>query len=337
MTLRTAASEVLKAVPRLPLLAGPTPLHRAPRLAGELDLAELWLKRDDLISFGFGGNKVRGLELIMADALKHGADTLVTGAGPLSNHVRACATAAARHGMSCNVVYWGSPPPGPRQGNLRLVELLGATVRFTGSADRESVDAMIEAEANRVGANGGRPYVIPRGGACPHGVLGHVAAVREFLAQASALGCRPDVVLLAVGSGGTLAGWLLGSRLFNAPWRVEGVTVSRPQAEAAEQVTRLAAAAAERFGIDATVGERDVIIHDGFIGGGYGIPTPEGNAAIALMARREGVFLDPTYTGKAFAALMHLAREGRFRRDRAVAFVHTGGAPTLFVDPEAAR
>jgi D-cysteine desulfhydrase len=330
---RIASLDLLEAVPRLPLSVGPTPLHPAPRLASALGLSELWLKRDDLISFGLGGNKIRGLELIVADALRQGADTLVTGAGPLSNHVRATAAAAAHQGLSCSAVYWGQPPR-RTQGNQQLTELLGATVHFTGSADRNSVDTALEEEAARIRADGRYPYIIPRGGACPHGVLGHVAAVREFLAQTSALGCRPDVVVLAVGSGGTLAGWLLGSRLFGAPWRVEGVTISRPLAEVTVQVVSLAAATAARFSLDTTVSERDVVIHDGFIGPGYGIPSPEGNTAIALAARHEGIFLDPTYTGKAFAALMHLAETGHFRRDRAVAFIHTGGSPTLFVDAE---
>jgi D-cysteine desulfhydrase len=329
----TSLPGLLETLPRLPLSAGTTPLHPAPRLASALGLTELWLKRDDLIGFGLGGNKIRGLEWIVADALSQGADTLVTGAGPLSNHVRATAAAAASQGLACTAVYWGRPPRRV-QGNLQLTELLGARVVFTGDADRASVDAALETEADRIRAGGERPYVIPRGGACPLGVLGHVAAVREFLEQTTAFGCRPDVVFLAVGSGGTLAGWLLGSRLFGAPWRVEGVTISRPLAEITAQVLSLAAATAARFGLDAAVSARDVVIHDGFIGPGYGIPSPEGDAAIALAARREGVFLDPTYTGKAFAALMHLAEAGHFRGDRAVAFIHTGGSPTLFVDAE---
>ncbi|MGR9108718.1 MAG: 1-aminocyclopropane-1-carboxylate deaminase/D-cysteine desulfhydrase, partial [Gammaproteobacteria bacterium] len=271
----------LSKVPRLPLIGNPTPLHRAPRLASELGLGELWLKRDDLIPFGLGGNKVRGLEWIMADALQQGADTLVTGAGALSNHVRACAAAAAYRGMSCSAIYWGEPPE-RSQGNLHLVELLGASVRFTRDPERSSVDAALEQEAERIRRAGGKPYVIPRGGACPPGVLGHVAAVEELLTQSKAVDCWPDVIFLAVGSGGTLAGWLLGSRLLGAPWRVEGVTVSRPVPELIGQVVSLAAATASHFGLPAALDESDITIHDGFIGAGYGIPSEQGDAAIML-------------------------------------------------------
>ena len=326
----TTPLDPLESVPKISLSAGPTPLHSAPRLASELGLAELWLTRDDLSAFGLGGNKDRGLEWSLADALEPGADRLVTGAGTLSNHVRACAATAAYQGMSCSAIYWGQPPE-RSQGNHRLVEMLGANVRFTGDANRESVDTALEVEADYIRSRGGRPYVIPRGGACPHGVLGHVAAVRELLVQTSSSGCRPDKIILAVGSGGTLAGWLLGSRLFGAPWRVEGITVSRPVTDVVGQVAFLASEAAARFGLNATVAEHDIVIHDGFIGPGYGIPSTEGNAAVALAARTEGVFLDPTYTGKAFAALMHLAQEGYFH-GRSVLFIHSGGAPTLFVD-----
>lgn len=312
----------IAALPRLPLAVTPSPLTPAPRLAEAIGAAALWLKRDDLLGFGHGGNKVRGLELLVAEALAIRADVLVTGAGPQSNHVRATAAAAAVAGLELAALYWGDEPP-VASGNLALVRLLGARASFTGERDRESVDRAIAATCAALAAEGRRPFAIPRGGACELGVLAHALAARELDAQCRATGIEPGLVLLAVGSGATLAGWLLGTRLAGARWRVEGVTVSRPAAEAAARVRELGAAAARRVGVTPFDGE--VVVHDGYIGDGYGVPTARGAAAIQLAARRAGVFLDPTYTGKAFAALGDLARGAG-----TVVFVHTGGEPGRF-------
>ncbi|ABS70084.1 1-aminocyclopropane-1-carboxylate deaminase (plasmid) [Xanthobacter versatilis] len=316
---------------RLVLNPTTTPLLPAPQLSQALGGPQIWIKRDDLIPFGCGGNKIRGLELIVADALKAGADTLVTGAGVLSNHVRATAAAAAFCGLGMTAVYWGDPPRQTR-GNHLLSVLWGAQTRFTGSSDRNSVDGMLEVEAADIRAAGGRPYVIPRGGACALGVIGHVQAVGEVMAQCRQAGIRPDYVVMAVGSGGTLAGWLLGSRLLGASWRVEGITVSRPAAEARVRVKDLADQAADHLGLGRAVPADDVIIHDGFIGAGYGIASPAGMSALERAARCEGVVLDPVYTGKAMAGYGALVGAGRYGEAATVLFLHSGGLPSLFVD-----
>ena len=318
----------LDALPRERLALLPTPLAPAPALGRAIGLPELWIKHDELIGFGFGGNKLRGLELLLADAKRRQADVLVTGAGAQSNHVRATAACAAFGGMESVAVYWGHEPP-LVQGNLRLVRLLGAQTRFTGSLDRAHVDVAIGEVTAELRAAGRHPYAIPRGGACALGVLGHVLAVRELALQCAAQGIRPRRVVLAVGSGTTLAGWLLGSALLDAPWQVEGVTVSRPADEVRSRVAILAAQAAALLDVPLAIGASDVIVHDGFIGAGYGIPSDAGNAAIALAARSQGVFLDPTYTGKAFAALIARAAEGGWRDAGPLVFIHTGGAPSL--------
>ena len=328
----SSALACLEAFPRERLGLLPTPLTSAPELASALGMPELWIKHDELIGFGFGGNKVRGLELLLADAKLQRADVLVTGAGAQSNHVRATAACAAHGGMESIAVYWGTEPQ-TVQGNLRLTRLLGARTRFTNNMDRAHVDVAIGEVAAELRALGRRPYTIPRGGACALGVLGHVLAVRELSLQCASIGIRPRRVVLAVGSGTTLAGWLLGTALWAAPWQVEGVTVSRPAAEVRSRVAALAAEGAARLDLPSPITDADIVVHDGFIGEGYGVPSALGDAAITLVARVQGLFLDPTYTGKAFAALRAHAAEGRFRDSGPVVFIHTGGEPALFADP----
>lgn len=331
----------LAALPRLPLALLPTPLTAAPALSAAIDLPHLWIKHDELIGFGFGGNKVRGLELLLADALAKGADVLVTGAGPQSNHVRATAAAAAHARLACVAVYWGRPPA-KAQGNFSLTRMLGARCRFTGIFDRESVDRGIEATAAELRAEGRSPYPIPRGGACALGVLGHVLAVREFQIQCAARRLDPAMVVLAAGSGGTLAGWLLGRRLFGLRFRIEAIAVSRPADETRARVRALAEEAAALLGGEAAtlltqapIVDDAIAVHDEFIGEGYGVPSPEGIAAIRTAARVGGVFFDPTYTGKAFAGLIKLSATGHFRDSGPVVFIHTGGEPALFAHAEA--
>jgi len=328
-----SADDVLRRladVPRRRLAIVPSPFQAVPRLAAAVGGPELWLKRDDLLGFGFGGNKVRGLELLVADALAAGADTLVTGAGPQSNHVRATAATAAVAGLGMVAVYWGTEPPAS-EGNLRLTRLFGAETRFTGEADRTSVDRGIAAVALELAAAGRRPYQIPRGGATALGVVAHVLAADELHRQAVERDAVPELVVLAVGSGATLAGWLLGSAALDLPWRVVGYSVSRPAGEARARVSALAGEAAALLGIDVAPPDDRIDIREGVIGEGYGIPTVAGRAAMELVARREGILLDPTYTAKAFGGYVaDLAAGGFAGTDRAV-FLHTGGEPALFV------
>lgn len=319
-----------RGIPRVPLGFFPTPLQEASRLSATIAGPKLWIKRDDLTGFGMGGNKIRGLEFLLADALAQGADTLVTGAGPQSNAVRATAAVAAHAGLAMHVVYWGNPPS-QVEGNYRLVRVLGARVHFTGDTDRASVDTHIEVIAAKLRRDGRHPYVIPRGGACVLGTLGYVRAAYELAEQCAERGIVPDAVVLATGSCGTHAGMLAGIHMLGLPWRVEGFTVSRPVADVRAKVHHLAQSALQRLGMTGSIPESRVIVHDGFIGPGYGIPTPEAAKAIRFVARSEGIFLDPTYTGKAMAGLMAFVRAGRYRRDETLIFLHTGGEPALFV------
>lgn len=316
-------------IPRHSLAQYPTPLRPAKQLSESLSGPELWFKRDDLISFGFGGNKIRGLEVMLADALAQGADTLITGAGVQSNHVRATAATAAYAGLRCIAVYWGNPPA-QVDGNYRLTKLLNAEFRFTQSDDRASVDAMINAVAEVQRWNDVKPYAIPRGGACAMGVLGHVLAVFELYQQCLSQGVEPDAIILAVGSGGTYAGWLLGIRLLNLSWKMLCYTVSREPEQVSQQVADLATQAAALLKLDWTFCAEDTPVFGGFIGQGYGIPSPEAAEAIKQIGRSEGILLDPVYTGKAMAGFLHGLQNKQFEQHKKIIFVHTGGEPAFF-------
>jgi len=325
----------MSALPRFPLALLPTPLIEAPRLARALGGPRMFFKRDDLTGFGFGGNKVRGLEYYIADALAQQADVIVTGAGPQSNHIRATAAAARVAGLD-SVAVMRDSRPAESQGNLLLDELLGVALRFTNNPDRALVDMKIEEVAEELRRAGRRPYVIPRGGASALAALGYVECIREMDAQLQMMGVRPDWLVLATGACGTQAGLVAGVRFFSAPYRVLGVTVSRPVVECVERIARFAREAAALVGRPIELSADDILVRDGFIGRGYGIPTPEGIEAIRFVARSEGIFLDPTYTGKAMAGLIAEIRSGRLGKGETVVFLHTGGEPGLFAHPEMA-
>ena len=309
--------------PRVSLVLEPTPLHPAERLSGELGVPVL-LKRDDLAGTGLGGNKLRGLEYLIADALGQGCDCLVTGAGPQSNWTMLAALACVRHQIEPHVVCYGSSAAD--EGNMRLHRWLGVDVRFTGDPGRSSVDAGIEAVTAGLRAAGRRPYPVPRGGATPLGALGYVRASVELAAQLEALGERPSGLWLATGSCGTQAGLVAGAALTGAPYEVMGVTVSRPVAECRERVRALAAGAAALGGIAAGLAEPAV--RGGWIGPGYGAASAEGERAARMVAAAEGIFLDPVFGAKAMAALIAECRAGRVRGTQV--FLVSGGAPTLF-------
>jgi D-cysteine desulfhydrase len=320
--------------PRVDLVVGPTPLHPAPRLSRELGVPLLF-KRDDLTGRGLGGNKLRGLEYILADALGQGCDCLVTGAGPQSNWTMLAALCCLRCQIEPHVVCYGTGAAS--EGNMRLHRWLGVDVRFTGSPDRSSVDAGIEAAAAELQAAGRHPYLVPRGGATPLSALGYVRASTELAAQLAGLGEQPAGLWLATGSCGTQAGLQAGAALTGAPYRVRGVTVSRPVPECLDRIRALAAGAAALAAGEGAIG--DGAIRDGaavsepevlggWIGPGYGVPSAEGQAAARLVAQAEGVFLDPAFGAKAMAALIAECRAERVRGPQI--FLVSGGAPTLF-------
>jgi D-cysteine desulfhydrase len=310
---------------------------------------EVWIKRDDLTGLLLGGNKARKLEFLCGEALARGADTLVTGGGPGSNHGQLTAAAAARLALACVVVCYGEAPAAEPLG-LRLTRQLGADVVFTGSPDRTSVDTRLDEVAAKLTAAGHHPYVIPRGGASAVGAVGYAAAAAELAGQLAAAGAAAATVLLATGSCGTQAGLIAGAALpsevlarivpifgddpfpdpANAgePLRLEivGVPVSRPPEECTERIARLATGCAERLGSDRVFTAGDVRLLGGYIGPGYGKASPEGDEAALLGARTEGLVLDPVFTAKAMAALVVECRRGALPGP--VVFLHTGGTPS---------
>ncbi len=321
-----AAQAVLAAHASAGLLSGPTPVQELSRLRRALGGGpRLLVKRDDLIPFGFGGNKVRKLDLLVAAARAAGADTLVTCGGVQSNHMRATAAAGAAFGMRVVLVANGTPPMTPT-GNALLETLLGAEVTYVPSRDGRT-PAMARL-ADQLRAGGRHPYVIPLGASIPLGALGLVRALGEVLDR----DCYPDVIVHSTSSGGTQAGILAGCEIFDVPARVIGVSADEPADSLGRQVHSLLVGIGDLLGLDgaALAGARTITVDDQFVGGGYGIPTEASREAIELVARTEGIFLDPTYTGKAMAGLIASIRNGTVREDETVLFWHTGGVPALF-------
>ena len=315
-------------LPRIPLAILPTPLAPAPRLSEAVGI-EVWVKRDDLTGLLLGGNKARKLEFLCGEALARGADTLVTGGGAGSNHVQLTAAAAARLGLGCIAVCYGDAPATDPLG-LRLARRLGAEVVFTGSPERASVDRRLEEVAAKLTADGRVPYVIPRGGASAVGAVGYAVAAVELAAQLAPAGVPAATLLLSTGSCGTQAGLVAGAGGAAGPmpghgFTVVGVPVSRPPEECVERIARLATGCAERLGSERVFTEADVHLLGGYLGPGYGQASPEGDEAAALVARTEGLVLDPVFTAKAMAALIAEARRGTLTGP--VVFLHTGGTP----------
>jgi D-cysteine desulfhydrase family pyridoxal phosphate-dependent enzyme len=284
-----------------------------------LDPGRLWVKRDDLTGLAGGGNKVRKLEHLCADALAHGADLLVTGGGEQSNHVRMTAAAANRLGLGCTIVLAGDPVPVPT-GNIVIDHLLGPEIVWAGPIDYYALEQRMRDEADRLRADGHDPYLIPVGGASTIGELGYVVAALELREQ------LPDLALVvtADGSGGTHAGLAAGLGSLDLVLGVDAGT--RPDLDAVVPVK--AAAAAELARLPAPTGTVQVD-HDRF-GDGYGAPTDSCREALGLAARHEGLVLDPVYTGKALAGLIAAVREGRVPDAGRIVFLHTGGMPALF-------
>ncbi|MCR4397893.1 MAG: D-cysteine desulfhydrase family protein [Firmicutes bacterium] len=314
-------------IPRTRLASLPTPLEPAPRLGEALGGLRLFVKRDDNTGLAGGGNKARKLEFLMAEAVARGCNTVITSGGIQSNHARMTAAAARKLGMKPVLVLEGRAP-GTAKGNLLLDRIFGAQVEFVAEgADLERESARM---ADEVTGAGGKPYVIPVGGSNPTGCLGYLLAAVELVEQAVQMGIDMDQVFIAAGSGGTMAGLVLGLKVLAPGTVVRGISVSRPADALKCRVSGLAQETARLVGLPVRIEPDEIHVDDSFIGEGYGIPTTDGLDAIRLTAACEGIVLDPVYTGKAMAGLVDYARRGLIGPRETVVFVHTGGTPGVF-------
>jgi L-cysteate sulfo-lyase len=291
----------------------------------------LFVKRDDCTGLATGGNKTRKLEFLMGEALAEGAEVVVTQGAVQTNHGRQTAAAAARLGLACEILLERrvrEPEPGYEvQGNVLLDRMFGAALSFHEPGDMNAL-ALARTEALR--SEGRKAYFIPGGGSNVVGALGYVDAALELLKQANDIGLRIDYVVHATGSTGTQAGLLAGLEGANTGIPVLGISVRQPKARQEDAVYALAQATAEHVGVKGGIDRARVVAYADYVGEGYGVPTPQMLEAVALTARCEGILLDPVYSGKGMAGLIDLVRQGFFRRDDNVVFLHTGGAAALF-------
>ena len=323
---------MLSEFPRVTLGHLPTPLEHMPRLSAYLGGPEIWVKRDDCTGLATGGNKTRKLEFSMADALEHGADTIVTVGAVQSNHVRQTAAAACKLGLKCEVLleHRVSEPSEPyaTSGNVLLDRIFGANLReYPAGTD---FDAAMNDVAAEIGAGGGRPYIIPGGASNKVGALGYVNCALELLSQAGGRGFVIDHLITATGSAGTQAGLIVGLKAMQSGTPLLGIGVNAPQEVQEERVYKLACETAELIGNPGIVLRDDIVANCDYVGEGYGIPTAGMNEAVLLLARLEGLLFDPVYSGKALAGMIDLIRNGEFASARNIVFLHTGGAAALF-------
>ena len=317
----------LEAMPRYPLLCGPTPLQRMENLEKTLGCGPLYIKRDDLTPLGLGGNKTRKLEFLLGDALAKGANTLVTVGGVQTNHGRLTAAAAAKAGLACTLVLDGARPQ-QLSGNLLLDCLLGATLVYTNGRDTAAV---IEETLAALRAAGKAPYFIPEGGSNAVGSAGYLAMVPELLAQVNTLPNPPAHLVCTMGSLGTFTGLWLGAKAFGAPFTVTGVAVNPATGYTREKAAALVNEMSDLYelGVAVAPGDMDIIYADAshdYAGVGYNVPDAKTRAAVELLACTEGIFLDPCYTAKSFRGFCDIARE----LGGGAVFVHTGGTPALW-------
>ncbi|PXW44930.1 D-cysteine desulfhydrase [Klebsiella oxytoca] len=313
--------------PRLELIGAPTPLEYLPRLSDHLG-REIFIKRDDVTPLAMGGNKLRKLEFLAADALREGADTLITAGAIQSNHVRQTAAVAAKLGLHCVALL--ENPIGTHaenyltNGNRLLLDLFNTQIEMCDALT--DPNAQLEDLATRIEAQGYRPYVIPVGGSNALGALGYVESALEIAQQCEGA-VELSSVVVASGSAGTHAGLAVGLEQLMPNAELIGVTVSRKVADQLPKVIALQQAVANSLELEARAG---IQLWDDYFAPGYGTPNDEGMDAVRLLAQLEGILLDPVYTGKAMAGLIDGINQNRFKDEGPILFIHTGGAPALF-------
>ena len=318
--------------PRVRLFPAPTPLERLDNLSRHLGGPEIWIKRDDCTVVATGGNKVRKLEWLIGEARAQGATHVVTQGAVQSNHVRQTAAVARRFGMTCIALLEHRIETNDRDylnsGNVLLDKLFGCAIEYRPAG--LDMNAEAEAKGAALRASGETVYVIPGGGSNRVGALGYVSCAQELMQQADEMGLRIDQVVTATGSAGTHAGLVVGLQGMNADVPVLGIGVRLPRPQQEANVHRLAEATADYVGVRGGIPRESVVANCDYVGAGYGIPTVGMAEAVQMLAREEGILLDPVYSGKAMAGLIDLIRQGAIGAGQTVVFLHTGGAVGLF-------
>jgi len=318
--------EKLKPFRRLHNSLLPTPIHRLDCLSDEYGV-NVYCKRDDLTGFGFGGNKTRKLDFLLAEARGLECDTLIAIGANQSNFCRMATAYGVAGGMEVHLVLGGKEPDNPT-GNLRLDHLLGVTCHHVDSPDWNRWAEEAERLETELTSQGKKVYRMPLGGSTPRGAFGYVDAFAEILTDQSRLGMKFDAIIHASSSAGTQAGLVVGRAMADWPGRIIGISVAKQKTELEKDVLDLAQATAAE--IDTRVDPASIIIDDRYVGDGYAMRTPGCKEAVTLFAQRLGIFLDYVYTGKAAAGLIDYLRNGRFEKDANVLFIHTGGNIELF-------
>lgn len=307
----------------------PTPLTELPCLSRKLGGPRIMIKRDDLSGLALGGNKTRKLEFLIGDALAKGCDTIITGGAEQSNHCRQTAAAAALCGLDCHLVLGGSEPEA-LQGNILLDHLLGANIHWSGQFRKgERIPDLVR----ELEGKGRRPYVIPYGGSNEIGALGFVEAVRELNQQILQQDLGLTHIVFASSSGGTQAGFVVGSTLYGAEYRLIGIEIDKGEIgehSFRSHVESLVSRTAALVGVSTANISDAVELRNDYVGAGYAVVGDLEREAIKLLAQTEGILVDPVYTGRAFGGCVDMIRRGEFSSRDTVLFWHTGGAPALF-------
>lgn len=325
-------AEAIARLPRIRLGMMPTPLEHLPRLSAALGGPPIYIKRDDLTGLGFGGNKTRMLELSMAEGVARGADTVVFGAAVQSNYCRQLAAACAKLGLELHLYLRPEREIDKEeiQGNHLLQRLFGAKVTILDGNDRNRQQEIIKAAADELRQAGKNVYVPRQPDTVDLDVIAYAESALEIVRQCDELGIVPQAIYVTAFDT-TQAGTVLGVTYLESPMQVKGFTpLAMPLAARIQKMVDMGNQAAERLGLAVELSAQHFDNDDSFIGERYGIPTPEGMAALRLMARTEGILLDPVYTSKGFAALINHIQRGKLNKEQPVIFLHTGGAPALF-------
>jgi D-cysteine desulfhydrase family pyridoxal phosphate-dependent enzyme len=315
-------------LPRLDLAHLPTPLEEAPHFSDHLDGPRIFIKRDDCTGMLLGGNKTRHNEFLLADALRKDADLVVWGAGIQSNNCRQTAAACAKLGLECHLYLSRATHDDDVQGNLLLDYLVGARVHLVEEPLGPPLEELLHQRAAEFRAAGRRPYVWTRE-AQPLAAVSYALCLGEIIEQMHALGLEPSAVYSSA-AGATGAGLVLGKAVLGLSCAVRLLCPIRWPWNVAENMAEVANRAAELLGVPQRVTAADVDVRDDYIGPGYGVITPEGWEALAMLATTEGILLDPVYTSKAMAGLIDDVRKHRLEPDGCVVFIHTGGVPAVF-------